>query len=136
MRSWGRRIGAALGIVAVAVSLYLPIHIAGDIVRAAMDAIAAAEAETLCHAAPSVADAGTAGDPSERHPGGHHHHHDNTCPICGSVSTAAATTLLPTPAPLAAPKAQALPVLIQHGALTRDGESRTPYAPRAPPRSA
>ena len=133
MRSWGRRIGTALGIVAVAVSLYLPIHIAGDIVRAAMDAITAAESATLCHAPSSLADAGTAGNSSERHPGGHHH--DNTCPICGSVSTAAAATLLPTPAPLVEPEAQALPVHIQHVALARNGESRTPYAPRAPPHS-
>jgi Protein of unknown function (DUF2946) len=137
MRSWGRRIGTTLGIIAVAVSLYLPIHIARDIVGAAMDAIAAAEASTFCHSAPAIADAGSSGvTVPYRHNGGSHHHHDNTCPICGSVSTAAAAILLPTPVPLAEPKALALPVRFERSVLARAAEIHTPYAPRAPPRSA
>ena len=138
MRSWRRRIGTTLGIIAVAVSLYLPIHIARDIVGAAMDAIAAAQASTFCHGAPVVADADSSGAtvPHRHDGGGHHHHHDNTCPICGSVSTAAAAILLPTPVPLAEPKAQALPVRLESNVSARAAEVHTPYAPRAPPSSA
>ena len=135
MRLWSRRIGTALGMLAVALSLYLPIHIASDIVEAAMDALAAAENATICHAATSLADADVDGSAHSHH-GGPHHHHDTTCPICGSVSTAAAATLLPTSASLAAPKSIAVSIPAEAAAQLHAVALHAPYSARAPPRSA
>jgi len=134
MRLWGRGVATAFGLLAVALSLYLPIHIAGDIVAAAMDALAT-DSASICHGATAVADAGNA-EGGAHHHGAPHHHHDNTCPICGSVSTAASATLLPTPVPLAAPESIGLALAVERATELNALSFHTPYAARAPPLSA
>lgn len=119
------RLGAWLGVLAVALNAALPIHFAVDIVHAASHARAEA-LRTTAGAAPHRHD----------HPAGGGHRHDGACPICASGVAAVATATLPTPAPLVLPPAAAIEIAmadvgggVRHAALA-------PYAPRAPPSAA
>src|SRR5579871_4399923 len=128
MRRWARRSGVMLGLLALAVSLYLPIHLAGDVVHAAMHALAHARA-----AEAKLAGIASSVPAHHDHGGGTPHRHGDACPICVSVSAAALATLLPTPPPLAPPALAAAAMgALPPAALDRTNP-RPPYAPRAPP---
>lgn len=134
MPVWGRKLGAALGIIAVTASLYLPVHVARYVVAAAIDSLIGASA-TLCHAEIPVADRNGDAAVPQRHDGGVQHH-DTACPLCASASTLVGGIPLPSPVALRTPEFVALAIAPEPAALLRALALHTPYAARAPPSSA
>ena len=133
MPVWGRKFGAALGIIAVAASLYLPVHITRYVVAAAIDSLVGAAGATLCHAEiPGPDRDGNAGTPNRRDPGGAQHH-DTACPLCATASAIAGGILPPAPAALRAPDSVAPAIPPDPAAPLRALALHTPYAARAPP---
>lgn len=127
MRRWGMRLGVWLGVLAVAVTAFLPYHLSADIVHAVDHLLVAA-------AQHGDDDAGHSHDRDDHH---HRHHRHDGCAICVSFSAAAATTTLPTQVDLAPPKTAAASEIVPAAtAGSARAHLRTPYAPRAPPAAA
>ena len=119
------RIGVWLGVLAVALYAWLPIHFATDVVEAASQARAV------------LAGGDTESTPPRHshHPAGHHGHH-STCPICAAASAAPAPAMLPAMAALPTPPAIIAPVGIADAHAALRAAPLTPYAPRGPPPAA
>jgi hypothetical protein len=117
-------IGAWLGVLAVALYAWLPVHFAADVVRAAMQAErAGGDTESAPHR-------------RSHHPAGDTEHHGGTCPICASASAAPVAATPPAAAALPTPLAVALPAAITEAHAPLPAASLTPYAPRGPPPAA
>jgi DUF2946 family protein len=117
----GLSIGAWLGVLAVALYAWLPVHFAADVVRAAMQAGGDTESTPHRHS---------------HHPGGDTEHHGGTCPICASASAAPVAATPPAAAALPTPLALALPAAITAAHAPLPAASLTPHAPRGPPPAA
>jgi len=121
------KIGAWLGMLAVALNALLPIHAAGDIAHAAYH---------LALAAHTAAGAEQAAYHHEHPAGPGHHHHDGACPICAAAAAAPPPATLPTAIGLAAPTLCAVSVSTTTAEIIHLGVALSPYAPRGPPRAA
>jgi len=119
------RVGVWLGVLAVAIYVWLPRHFAMDVVHAAV------HAQGLDHTA-----AGSAPDHRHGHdPADHGEHH--ACPICAAAAASAgpAAAMLPFIATPLAPRSAAAPASIIEASTVLRAAPLTPYAPRGPPQA-
>ena len=116
-------LGAWLGVLAVALYAWLPVHFAADVVRAAQAELAGGDTESAPHR-------------HSDHPTGDTEHHGGTCPICASASAAPVAATPPAAAALPTPLAVALPAAISGVQAPLPAPSLSPHAPRGPPPAA
>jgi hypothetical protein len=129
MRRLGRyRLGAWLGVLAVAFYAWLPGHFAAHVAHTALDALAALDGGHRDGAASR----------HPQHPPGHDEHHGGTCPICAAAaaSAAPAAAMLLVPVLLPSPRPTAAPPGIAEASVPLISAALTPYASRGPPPAA
>jgi hypothetical protein len=130
-------IAAWLGVIALSLDAFVPIHLAFDLAHTFetathREASSAAEHDFSWRLLALVTGHKDEDAPSDGKAGSHVKHHRENCPVCSSLSTLAGFAPVGT-APLSVPIRVETPILLATIASEPPGAPATPYRSRAPP---